>query len=235
MAKQNRRKKANGSAAGMGGDKPVTVSGRLPLRRPAPVVANHFLPPVKGGKGITVSALANYLAQTERWPAERMAAAQLRQAGELVSFAQKMSPFYKDRLAGIVAESEGGLSPGAFAAIPLLTREDVQTARDTLFSTKLPRGHGPAFDVHTTGSSGQPVHVKSTKYSSMFNTAVTLRGHRWFGRDLAGTNVTIKVISGDQGRIKNKNWAAGGTGAGFTYSNRIPVKFWKQMRVIAPS
>lgn len=227
MAKQDRRKKANGSApppgGGTGGGKTASVSGRLRTLPASPVVTNHFLPPLEDEKGLTASYLADHLAQTERWGAESLAAVQLRQAAELVRYAQKFSPFYKDRLAGVAAVSGEILTTEAFASIAFLTREDVQRAKDSLFSTKLPRGHGPAFDLHTTGSSGQPVHVKSTKYSSLFNTATTLRGHRWFGRDLAGTNVTIKVIPGDRGRIKTKIWAAGSTGAGFTYSNRIPV------------
>ncbi|MFB3102952.1 MAG: phenylacetate--CoA ligase family protein [Alphaproteobacteria bacterium] len=224
MVELNRPKKANGSAAGASHGKPVTVSGRLPRRPAAPVVVNHFLPPVKGGRGLTVFDLADRLAQTERWPAEQLAAAQLRQASELVRYAQKMAPFYKDRLAGVVAAPDAMLTPEAFASIPLLTREDVQSARDSLFSAKLPRGHGRAFDVHTTGSSGQPVHVKSTRFSSLFNAAVTLRGHRWFARDMAGVNVSIKVVAGDRGRVKNKGWAAGSTGSSFVYSNRVPVR-----------
>jgi len=223
MAKQDRRKKANGSAPVSSGGKTVTVSGRLRTPSAPPVVTNHFLPPVEDEKALTGSYLADHLAQTERWGAESLAAVQLRQAAELVRYAQKFSPFYKDRLAGIDVAPGAALTPEVFASIPFLTREDVQSAKGSLFSTKLPRGHGPAFDLHTTGSSGQPVHVKSPKYSGLFNMAVTLRGHRWFGRDLAGTNVTIKVISDDRGRIKTKSWAAGSTGAGFTYSNRIPV------------
>jgi phenylacetate-CoA ligase len=223
MARQNKRKKANGSAPDSSGEKTVSVSGRLRTPPAPPVVTNHFLPPVEGGKALTGLDLADHFAQTEWWGAESLAALQLRQAAELIRYARKFSPFCKDRLAGIAGAPDAALTPEEFTAIPFLTREDVQGAKATLFSTELPRGHGPAFDLHTTGSSGQPVHVKSTRYSSLFNMAVTLRGHRWFGRDLAGTNVTIKVMSGDRGRIDNKSWAAGGTGAGFTYSNRIPV------------
>jgi len=223
MDEQDRRKKANGSAPDSSGGKTASVSGRLARPPAAPVVVNHFLPPLKGGRNFTIFDLADHLARTEWWGAESLAAVQLRQAAELVRYAHKFSPFYKDRLAGIAAASSEGLTPEAFAAIPFLTREEVQNAKDSLFSTKLPRGHGPAFDVHTNGSSGQPVHTKSTRYSGLFNMAATLRGHRWFGRDLAGTNVTIKVVSDDQGRVKNQGWAGGSAGTGFTYSNRIPV------------
>ena len=223
MVEQNGAKKPNGSAAGTSPGKPVTVSGRLRRPAAAPVVANHFLPPVKDGQSLTVFGLADFLAETEQWPSDRLAATQLRQATELVRYAQKTAPFYKERLAGVVAASDGGLTPEAFASIPFLTRDDVQNAKSALFSTKLPRGHGPAFDLHTTGSSGQPVHVRSTKLSGLFNTAATLRGHRWFARDLAGANVTIKVVSDDKGRSRIKGWAAGSTGPAFVYSNRVPV------------
>ena len=224
MAKQDRRKKANGSAVNSRSGKRVTVSGQLRRPTPAPTVANYFLPKVEQGQRFSVFDLAGHLAETEQWTPDRLAATQLRQALELIRYAHKMSPFYKDRLANAVAASVAGLTPNVFAAIPILTRADVQTAKDTLFCGKLPRGHGPAFDLHTTGSSGEPVHVRSTNFSSVFNMAATLRGHRWFERDLAGTNVTIKVESGDRKRHKIKSWAAGGTGPAFIYSNRVPVR-----------
>ena len=195
MAKQTKIRKTNGSAAKSNRDKRVAVSGRLRRPTAAPAVANHFLPKVEQGKRFSVFDLADHLAETEQWTPDRLAATQLRQARELIRYAQKKSPFYKDRLANTVAASASGLTPNVFAAIPILTRAEVQIAKDALFCSQLPRGHGPAFDLHTTGSSGQPVHVRSTKFSSLFNMAATLRGHRWFARDLAGTNVTIKVES----------------------------------------
>ena len=223
MDDQDKRKKANGSALGSDRGKPMTLFGRLPRRPAAPVVTNHFLPPVKGGRGFAGFDLARHLAQTERWGAESLVALQLRQAAELVRYALKFSPLYKDRLAGVAVAPGAGLTPEEFGAIPILTREGVQNAKSSLFTTKLPRGHGPAFEVYTSGSSGQPVHVKSTKYSSHFNAAVTSRGHWWFARDLAGANVTIQVVSNDAGRVKNKGWAAGSSGPSHVYSNRIPV------------
>lgn len=223
MVEQNGGQKPNGSANGANPAKPATLTGRVRLPADAPALTNHFLPTVGGDKPFTVFDLADYLVETERWPAAQLAAAQLRQATELVRYALKYAPFYKNRLAGLAPGPGEWLTTEAFAAIPFLTREDVQRAGKALFSTKLPQGHGPAFDVHTTGSSGQPVHAKSTKFSSAFNTAVSLRGHRWFRRDLAGANVTIKVVADDSGRSEINGWAAGSTGPSFVYSNRVPV------------
>ncbi len=224
MAKRSKAKKTNGSAPDSRRGTPVTVSGQVRRRSATPAVASHFWPPVKAGQRLTVFDLAAYLAETERWPAERLFGAQLRQARELVHYAQKIAPFYKDRLADTVAASADQLTAEDFAQVPILTREEVQSAGQTLFSTKLPRGHGPAFDLYTSGSSGQPLHVRSTKFSSLFNMAATLRGHRWFHRDLAGTNVSIKVVSGNISRSRIKSWAAGNSGPSFVYSNRVPVR-----------
>jgi len=68
------------------------------------------------------------------------------------------------------------------------------------------------------------VHVRSTAFANWFNAAATLRGHRWFGRDLSATNVTIKVVAGDRMRVRGKGWAAGSVGSNFIYSNRVPVR-----------
>ena len=192
------------------------------MRANAPPVTNHFSPPVRSKTDLGVFALAHYLSQTEWWTAERLVQTQLLQATELVRFARKMLPFYEDRLDGFGDASES-LTPEAFTSIPILTRSALQEAGDAVFSPTLPRGHGSTFDVHTTGSSGQPVHVRSTALANSSNRAAGLRGHQWFRRDLAGSNVSIKVMSRGQEHSAARTWAAGSTGRAFVYSNKVPV------------
>lgn len=224
MAKRPVGKKTNGSGA-PSEPRVSTIVSRGGARQSAePEVACHFVPPTERGTALSVVDLAAYLVQTERWPAERMAATQLRQAHELIRYAQKMAPFYRVRLTDIVTQARGGLTADLFAAIPILSREEVQRAGDALFSARVPRGHGKTFDLYTSGSSGAPVHVRSTGFSGWFNAAVTLRGHRWFDRDLSATNVTIRVTADDRPRARGRGWAAGSSGANFTYSNRVPVR-----------
>ena len=202
----------------------VVQQGVLPHpAAPAPAIGEHIWPRVPTRRAAVPYAMSYYLSQTEWWPAERLAMMQLHQATALVRFAQKLAPRYRDRLAPVVDGMGEGLTPESFRAIPFLTRADVQAAGASLFSTSLPQSHGATFDLHTTGSTGEPVHVKSTNLASMINIAITLRGHQWFRRDLASSNVTIKVVSGEQKKIRARTWAAGSTGPSHIYSNLVPV------------
>ncbi len=189
----------------------------------APTVINHLAPPLKGRNELGVYALAQFLSQTQWWSGDRLRDAQLAQAAELVRFAHQSVPFHKDRLADYVAAMSDQPSWEVFTALPILTREDLQNASDTAFSQTLPRGHGPTFDVHTSGSTGRPLHVRSTALAHLSNLATALRGHQWFRRDLAGKNVTIKVLSGQQDRVPSRSWATGSTGEAVIYSNKVPV------------
>lgn len=139
MVEQNRGRKPNGAANGANPAKPTTLTGRVRLPSDAPALTNHFLPTAGGDKPFTVFDLADYLVETEQWPAASLEAAQLQQATELIRYAQKYAPFYKDRLAGLVPGPKEWLTAEAFAAIPFLTREEVQRAGKALFATKLPR------------------------------------------------------------------------------------------------
>ena len=189
----------------------------------APTVRNFFKPKSRPGAPITVADLAAYLAETEHLPAARLRELQLCQAGELIRYAQKMAPFYKDRLAPFTGKGGVPLGEQAFQSIPILTRRDVQSAGAALHSRIVPRGHGGVSVLHTSGSTGAPVRVRTTQLASLYPAAVSLRGHRWFGRDLAATNVSIKVVKGDETRRQLRGWAAGSTGPAFVYSNVVPV------------
>lgn len=193
-------------------------------QKPAPPqVTNHFAPPIRGQDGLGVYALAHHLSHTEWKPAEELVRAQLRQARELIRFARRFVPFYKTYFDGVMDDPDEELSAERFAALPILTREALQHAGDAMFSPVIPNGHGRTFDVHTSGSSGHPVHARSTELSNMSNLAAALRGHQWFRRDLAGTNVSIKVLTEEQTRGKVQSWAIGSTGRGLVYSNKVPV------------
>lgn len=197
---------------------------RRAVKNDAPIVANHLSPPLRGRSQLNVYALAHFLSQTEWWPIARLRNAQYAQADELIRFAYATVPFYRDRLADYVGDDVETALPEKFAALPILTREELQREGEAISSPVLPRGHGPKFDVHTSGSSGRPVHVRSTALANISNLATALRGHQWFRRDLASSHVSIKVLSSDRERIQVKVWATGSSGQAHLYSNRVAVR-----------
>ena len=156
-----------------------------------------------------VHALVFQLQQSEWWSQERLLAHQLEQIRILGEHATATAPFYADRLEAITGLQPGKLTLEAFRRIPVLTRADIQAAGDQIFSRNPPPGHGKLRDIHTSGSTGQPVHVKTTVLAGTVNQAVGLRYHLWHRRDFAGKNITIKNMVSSEKVKKDINWVMG--------------------------
>jgi len=185
-------------------------------------VTLDFWPELAERAFLSAYGIAFTLMQSEWWPAAELARLQLERADKLLRFARDSVPFYRERLADAVAGER--LDFERFAHIPILTRAEVQAAGAALRAPKLPERHGPAHDVHTSGSSGEPVSVASTRLAHLTNAAATLRGHQWFRRSLAGSNVTIQVPKHAADRFRTASWAPGSSGRSLIYNNRVPVE-----------
>ena len=103
-------------------------------------------------------ALQFQLQQSERWPAARILAAQLRQASSLISHAKVHAPFHRQRLAK--APVGAALTAESLRTMPLMSRSNIQDAGAELFSRTMPHGHGRAYAVRSSGSTGRPIEVR---------------------------------------------------------------------------
>lgn len=83
-------------------------------------------------------------------------------------------PFYRGRL-----------DADRWQDLPRLTRRDIQDAGGALRSRRVPRRHGDVYIAQSTGSTGEPVKVAGTGLMQVYWRAITLRDHRWHGRDLS--------------------------------------------------
>ena len=79
--------------------------------------------------------------ESQYWPRDRITAYQQQRLVRLVRHARDHVPFYGERLAEVV-DSRGEIDWERWAAVPVLTREDLLLRGDALRSRALPRGHG---------------------------------------------------------------------------------------------
>ena len=143
------------------------------------------------------AALLAQLYQLERseWLApDAIAARQRAQLGVLVAHAWRTVPFYQARLAAIGYQPGVAVTPDLWSRLPVLSRQDIQTADAGLHSREPPPGHGKPFMVRTSGSTGAPVKVLGNQRTSLIFGAISLRNQGWHRRDLTLKLCTIKDL-----------------------------------------
>jgi len=131
-------------------------------------------------------ALQFQLEQTQWWPPERLAQAQLAQLNQSLAQARATVAFYRDRLPAAPLDWD------AFRALPRLTRSEVQAQGAALLSNRVPPQHGDVASGETSGSTGRPITYYATGMSQFFWRAFTLRDHLWHRRDLCGKLAVIR-------------------------------------------
>jgi len=193
------------------------VSGKLDVRkgsRPAAKPSSNAFgtrPPAlvwpKMSQPMDAQALALQFQfqQSERWPAERILAAQLRQASNLIGHAKVQVRFHRPRLAETPVGAD--LTPEAFRTIPLMSRSDIQDAGSDLFPRTMPYGHGKPYPVRSSGSTGRPIEVRGNDMTALFMRAMTMRSHLWHERDFRAKSVDIRTAYAPGKAPRRSRWA----------------------------
>ncbi len=132
------------------------------------------------------------LEQSQWWPSEKLAAEQSRQLALLLRHAYQTVPFYRHRFDALNLTPAAAAAPEAWQQIPLLTRRDIQTAGQSLYSSQPPATHGAVNASITGGSTGQPVVVRTTALTHFFWRVLTLRDHFWHRRDFSQSFAAIR-------------------------------------------
>ncbi len=101
---------------------------------------------------------------------------QFRQLTRLVSHAFNTVPYYREHLRAWGIDGRWKLTPQSFvAALPILTRAEVQHGGAAFYSTELPEAHGQTGDTFTSGSTGRPLKTKKSGLAELVWQAVTMR------------------------------------------------------------
>lgn len=144
----------------------------------AAVLARRILVPFYERRwGIHDSGLRRHLAESQFESPERILARQLERMREMVGFARRSTPLYRERYADV--EVEALRTPEDFAALPLLTKDDLRQRGDELLSDGFRRES--MFHKRTGGSTGVPVHVWWDDDAHRFKRVIVARHDRWSG------------------------------------------------------
>jgi len=146
--------------------------------------------------GLLVLALLQQFEQSQWWPAEVLRRRQFEQAELLLLHASATVPFYAQRLERAGYRPDRPVTDDAWLSLPLLSREDMQTAGSAIVSTRIPAAHGPTKAATTSGSSGRPVTVLRPALLRTFARAFTIRNHLWQKHDLETKLAVIRNLFG---------------------------------------
>ncbi|MBM4059179.1 MAG: hypothetical protein FJ275_13250, partial [Planctomycetes bacterium] len=139
----------------------------MQLPAPHPAFAGGLWPAVPQTQAAALLAVVEQLSRSQFLSAEELAAARRPQVEALVDHAVAEVPFWRERFTavGLDPESRRQAAPDAaewrsrWAALPLLTRAEVQSLGAALHARRMPAGHGGIGDTVTSGSSGRPVRI----------------------------------------------------------------------------
>jgi phenylacetate-CoA ligase len=137
----------------------------------------------------TVRHVLDGLALTERLPAEALLLGQSSQLTRLLRWAGRHSPFYQR--AGWLGDIFRDLNrrPAAFwdiwRRIPILAKADLRAHGERINADTIPKNQLPIEVVHSSGSTGIVVEVRTTAITRTVWNALTVREHVWRRRDFS--------------------------------------------------
>jgi phenylacetate-CoA ligase len=142
----------------------------------------------------TLLALEYQFEQSQWWTPAQLEAAQLRQLQALLLHCWETVPFHRPRLEAAGWSPTSRLDMAVWRGLPLLTRDEIQSAGAALHSTTLPKSHGRTHNVTTSGSTGKPVTIVKTNIEGLYWHAFVLRDHLWHRRDLTQRLAVIRNV-----------------------------------------
>ncbi len=116
------------------------------------------------------------------------------------------SPLFAERLRSAGISVADFARPEGLSALPVMTRRQVQTAGKDFFCSDVPASHLPIRDGKTSGSTGEPLAVKSTQATALSNFANTIRNHTWHQRD--ATRPLLSIRAHLEKPVERPDWGA---------------------------
>jgi phenylacetate-CoA ligase len=132
-----------------------------------------------------------WLDRSQWLPLDQLRERQLQQLQVLLRHAHATVPYYRNRWSAVY-DPATPLTFERFAALPTLTRRELQEQFENLKSGNIPPGHGDVSESKSSGSTGATVRVLKTQLLGLFWNVFALRDHAWHRRDLRGKLATIR-------------------------------------------
>lgn len=111
----------------------------------------------------------------------------------LIVHAHETVPFYADRLSPLFDGAPDGRWE-RWAMVPTMSRSDLLAEGERLMSTAIPERHLPVSREASSGSTGIPLEIVSTRFSGLMKNALESRMTAWAGLDPAKKLASIKVM-----------------------------------------
>jgi phenylacetate-CoA ligase len=162
-------------------------------------------PPIFNARSAPLVALMHQLEEIQWLPVEVISKHQHKQLVTLAEHANNYSANFQSRMSAAKLKPTDLSTPEGLRKLPVLSRRELQTSKEKLFCTMLPRAHAPIKVHHSTGSTGEPVTVRRTAISNLFYQATNLRENLWNQRDFSGTYAVIRANL-PEGVTEMKNW-----------------------------
>lgn len=132
--------------------------------------------------------LAEFLAESQYWPANLMLDHQRGQLAQLLVHARKNVPFYEKRLDPLFSRT-GEIAWDRWQEIPILTRSDLLQHGQSMLAHQLPPGHGNVHDSEGSGTTGTPVITRHNELTHMASMTAIYRAYDWHRLDYDGVFV----------------------------------------------
>jgi phenylacetate-CoA ligase len=128
-------------------------------------------------RGEPVHSLLRQYEESQWWSPEEVARAQEKKLREIMRYASKRSPYYREQVArlGLVAER---LDASDLQHFPVLTKTDLVERANDLYVKGLP---GTYSWKTTGGSTGVPVRLRKSRFATAAEQAASWRSYRWYG------------------------------------------------------
>ncbi|VVC75141.1 Phenylacetate-coenzyme A ligase [Aquicella siphonis] len=134
----------------------------------------------------------HYFNLSETFSPSTLLTLQFTQLVEVINFARKTVPYYRSKFSHLPVITNGEQLREIWDEIPMLSRLDLQQAKDAIFSESPLPSHEPSELMTSTGSTGMPVTVKGNVATQFFWNATTLRDHLWHKHDFNKTYAVIR-------------------------------------------
>jgi len=186
-------------------------------------------PAIPSNAGAQALALQLQLEHSQWMSADEIRNAQFMQLRHVMDEVFQKIEYWADTLRRIDFRPNQPVKAEQFAALPVLSRLDVQKLGVSLLNPSVPAQHGRVSKAHTSGSTGIPIAFYQTDLTQHFWRALTLREHSWQQRDLSGSLASIRS-NVENGQAPNWGIATDGIiRTGLAYSMNIRADIGEQL------
>ena len=144
-----------------------------------PVVRYVTYPAYLRRDGVRVQPYLHKLLQSQNWTEGELRSYQLRGLKRICRYAYENNAFHYARFRDAGIHPSDLKSVDDISALPILTKDDIRSAGDALFSQGFHKGN--TLHKRTGGSTSIPLHVYMDRRAYNFKVAATLRHDSWAG------------------------------------------------------